>query len=87
MSKIVGIDPGTTNSAVAYFAEGGPRMIPNALADNLTPSVVGIDPDGNLLVGRAAKELQVVHPERCADLFKRHMGTDKAAEIGGKRFG
>jgi molecular chaperone HscC len=87
MSKIVGIDLGTTNSALAYLAEDGPRLIPNALGENLTPSVVGIDPDGKVLVGRAAKELQVVHPERCADLFKRHMGSDWAAKIAGKRFG
>jgi molecular chaperone HscC len=87
MSKIVGIDLGTTNSAVAHLAEDGPRLIPNALGEHLTPSVVGVDPDGNLLVGRAAKELQVVHPERCADLFKRHMGTDRVADIAGKRFG
>jgi molecular chaperone HscC len=87
MSKIVGIDLGTTNSAVAYLDKDGPRLIPNALGENLTPSVVGIDPEGNLLVGRAAKELQVVHPGRCADLFKRHMGTDKSVTIGGKEFG
>jgi molecular chaperone HscC len=87
MSKIVGIDLGTTNSGVAYLAEDGPRLIPNALGDNLTPSVVGIDPAGDLLVGRAAKELQVVHPERCACLFKRHMGSDWSAELAGKKLG
>jgi molecular chaperone HscC len=87
MSKIVGIDLGTTNSAVAYLAEDGPRLIPNALGETLTPSVVGIDPDGKLLVGREAKELQVVHPERCADLFKRQMGSDWTVQLGGKKFG
>src|SRR5947199_9255223 len=87
MSKIIGIDLGTTNSAAAYLAEDGPRLIPNALGETLTPSVVGIDPDGNLLVGRAARELQVVHPERCAALFKRHMGSDWAADLAGRKFG
>jgi molecular chaperone HscC len=86
MSKIVGIDLGTTNSAVAYLAEDGPRLIPNALGETLTPSVVGIDPSGSLLVGRAAKELQVVQPESCADLFKRHMGSDWTTELAGKKF-
>jgi molecular chaperone HscC len=87
MSKIVGIDLGTTNSAVAYLSEEGPCLIPNALGENLTPSVVGMDSDGKLLVGRAAKELQVVHPQRCADLFKRHMGSEWTADVAGRRFG
>ncbi len=62
MSTIIGIDLGTTNSAAAFLADDGPRLIPNALGEELTPSVVGIDPDGKLLVGRTAKELQVTHP-------------------------
>ena len=57
MGTIIGIDLGTTNSAVAELTADGPRIIQNALGDRLTPSVVGIDPDGKLLVGRAAKEL------------------------------
>jgi molecular chaperone HscC len=87
MSTILGIDLGTTHSAAAHLTGDGPRLIPNALGETLTPSVVGIDPGGNLLVGRAAKELQVVHPERCATLFKRHMGGDWSAELAGRRFG
>src|SRR5438034_257875 len=59
MSKIIGIDLGTTNSAAAYMDEAGPRLVPNALGETLTPSVVGLDPDGKLLVGRTARELQV----------------------------
>jgi molecular chaperone HscC len=55
---IIGIDLGTTNSVAGYMAAGGPRLIPNALGEVLTPSIVGIDLEGNLLVGRAAKELQ-----------------------------
>ncbi len=85
MSIIVGIDLGTTNSAVAHMAEEGPRLIPNALGEVLTPSVVGVDADGKLLVGRAAKELQVTQPERCVGLFKRRMGSDWQAELPGHK--
>jgi molecular chaperone HscC len=86
MSTIIGIDLGTTNSVAAYLADGGPRIIPNALGEPLTPSVVGIDEGGKLLVGRAARELQVMHPERCASVFKRHMGSDWTALLAGKKF-
>jgi hypothetical protein len=86
VSIIVGIDLGTTNSAVAYMAENGPRLIPNALGELLTPSVVGVDADGKLLIGRAARELQVMQPERCAGLFKRRMGSDWQAELPGREF-
>jgi len=83
---ILGIDLGTTNSAAAYLTEDGPRLIPNALGEPLTPSVVGVDPSGEILIGRAAKELQVTHPERCASAFKRKMGTDWTTELAGHRF-
>src|SRR5579884_3152164 len=86
MSRIIGIDLGTTNSAAAYMGENGPKLIPNALGETLTPSVVGIDEDGKVLVGRAAKELQVTRPERCAALFKRHMGSDWKAALPGRTF-
>jgi molecular chaperone HscC len=83
---IIGIDLGTTNSAAAYLTPAGPELIPNALGERLTPSVVGIDPGGEVLVGRAAKELQVLHPERCAALFKRHMGSDWTCTLAGRKF-
>jgi molecular chaperone HscC len=86
MDPIIGIDLGTTNSAAAWLADDGPRLIPNAVGGTLTPSVVGLDPDGKLVVGAAAKELQVLHPERCATLFKRHMGSDWTAELPGRTF-
>ncbi len=86
MSAIIGIDLGTTYSVAAYMAAEGPRLIPNALGENLTPSVVGIDLDGKLLVGRAAKELRVMHPDRCASLFKRYMGSDWTIELAGKTY-
>jgi molecular chaperone HscC len=86
MNKIIGIDLGTTNSVAAYMDEAGPRLIPNALGEVLTPSVIGLDPKGNLLVGRAAKELQVLYPDRCAALFKRHMGSDWSVTLAGRKF-
>jgi molecular chaperone HscC len=86
MSKIIGIDLGTTNSAAASMTDEGPRLIPNALGESLTPSIVGVDEGGQLLVGRAARELQVLQPERCAALFKRYMGSDWTAEIAGRKF-
>src|SRR5262245_25295548 len=86
MSDIIGIDLGTTNSAASYMTEEGPKLIPNALGDVLTPSVIGIDPEGKLLVGRAAKELQVLHPQRCAALFKRYMGSDWKVTLNGRTY-
>ena len=86
MGRIVGIDLGTTFSAVGYLADEGPRLVPNALGDLLTPSAVGIDEDGQVLVGRGAKELQVTQPERCMSAFKRYMGTEWSIELPGRRF-
>jgi molecular chaperone HscC len=83
---ILGIDLGTTNSSAAYMTPEGPRLIPNALGEPLTPSVVGIDLRGELLVGQAAKDLQVTCPERCASMFKRQMGADWKAELAGHTF-
>lgn len=86
MSGIVGIDLGTTFSAVGWMSADGPQLIPNALGEVLTPSVVGIDDGGRVLVGRAAKELQVNCPDRCVSLFKRYMGTDWTASLARKQF-
>jgi len=82
---IIGIDLGTTNSAAAYMSDDGPRLIPNALGQVLTPSVVGFEESGQLLVGHAAKEYQVLQPERCASLFKRQMGSDWTFDVDGKK--
>jgi molecular chaperone HscC len=86
MDTIIGIDLGTTNSLAAYLSDDGPSVIPNALSESLTPSVVGIDHDGKLLVGGAAKELQVLEPDRCAALFKRYMGSDWNVTLGKRTF-
>ncbi|GIW79092.1 MAG: hypothetical protein KatS3mg105_0899 [Gemmatales bacterium] len=86
MSTIIGIDLGTTNSVAAVLGKNGPEIIPNAHGERLTPSVVGVDRDGQFLVGAAAKELQVVRPERCASLFKRHMGSNWGVSFGQHSF-
>jgi molecular chaperone HscC len=86
MEPIVGIDLGTTHSAVAYLAEDGPQIIPNALGHRLTPSVVGLDDKGAFLVGQAAKDYAVNRPDRCASLFKRLMGTDRSTVMGGRDY-
>ncbi|MBB2962860.1 Hsp70 family protein [Methylobacterium sp. R2-1] len=79
---IVGIDLGTTNSAVAVWTPEGPRLIPNALGEPLTPSVVGLDADGTVLVGRAARERLATEPERTVASFKRWMGSGHVTRLG-----
>ncbi len=86
MERIIGIDLGTTNSVATFMSEDGPRLIPNALGDALTPSVIGIDDDNKILIGRTAKEFQVMRPGRCAALFKRQMGSDWTAKLGDRTF-
>jgi molecular chaperone HscC len=83
MGTIVGIDLGTTNSLCAIFAYGAPKLIANAHGDVLTPSVVGILDDGQLVVGAAARELRVTRPQRCASRFKRLMGTPTKLPVAG----
>lgn len=83
---IVGIDLGTTNSVVAFYSEDGPKLIPNALGDFLTPSVVGINRDGQVVVGKTARELMVTDPDRAAALFKRNMGADWTTTIDGNPY-
>lgn len=83
---IVGIDLGTTFSAVACLSATGPELIPNAIGETLTPSVVGLDDTGRLLVGAAARELRVTQPERTASLFKRYMGSDWSTQLGAQKF-
>jgi len=84
MDPIIGIDLGTTNSAVAYLSAQVPEIILNALGGRLTPSIVGIDEAGTVLVGAAARELQVVRPDRCVSLFKRWMGSERTVTLGGR---
>ena len=83
---IVGIDLGTTNSAIAVLVPDGPQLIPNALGHLLTPSVVAIDKSGKLLVGQLAKDHQVLYPESSASCFKRYMGSDWSTKLGKEKF-
>lgn len=83
---IIGIDLGTTNSLVSYWTDEGSVVIPNSLGQNLTPSVVSIDDNGDVLVGQIAKERQITHPELSASVFKRNMGTKKKYILGEKEF-
>ena len=83
---IVGIDLGTTNSLIAVWEAGGPRLIPNSLGEVLTPSCVSLDKDGTVLVGRAARDRLQSHPELSAAVFKRFMGSDKTFRLGQRAF-
>ncbi len=83
---IVGIDLGTTNSLIAYFTEDGPQIIPNRLGENLTPSIVSVDEEGNVYVGETARERMSLYPDSVAMTFKRSMGTEKEYNLSGHRF-
>ena len=74
---IIGIDLGTTNSLAAVWRNGTSELIPNAAGEYLTPSVVSVDDDGSILVGAAARDRLITHPERTAACFKRAMGTSR----------
>jgi len=87
-SPIIGIDLGTTNSAVAYFAGGQVRVLPNAFGEPLTPSVVALDErTGALTVGRVAKDIYASNPQLGAAVFKRGMGSELKYTIAGARHG
>lgn len=86
MAVIVGIDLGTTNSAVARWHEGRGELIPNGLGNYLTPSAVSLLEDGSVAIGAAARDRQPTHPDRTATTFKRLMGTTKPILLGGTRF-
>lgn len=83
---IVGIDLGTTNSAIGFWGDGAVQLIPNSLGELLTPSAVSIDDTGELLVGRAARERQASHPNRTTTAFKRYMGSQRGARLGDRLF-
>ena len=83
---IIGIDLGTTNSLAATWRNGESMLIPNAIGQVLTPSVVSLDERGDLLVGQAARERLSTHPQRTASVFKRYMGTNRALTLGERDF-
>jgi len=86
MSKIIGIDLGTTNSCVAVMEGGEPVVIPNAEGARTTPSVVAFAKNGERLVGQVAKRQAVTNPDRTIISIKRDMGTDRRIELDGKDY-
>ncbi len=86
MSKIIGIDLGTTNSCVSVMEGGEAIVITNAEGNRTTPSVVAFAKDGERLVGGTAKRQAVANPERTIASIKRHMGTSHTVNIDGKKF-
>lgn len=86
MSKIIGIDLGTTNSCVAVMEGGEPVVIPNPEGNRTTPSVVAFSQNGERLVGQIAKRQAVTNPEHTVISIKRDMGTDKKVKIEGDEF-
>jgi len=83
---IVGIDLGTTNSLVAAFIDGESILIPNSYGEVLTPSVVGLDENGDIIVGKAAKDRLITKPNLTASVFKRKMGIDTKIKLGKQSF-
>ncbi|QJW47721.1 molecular chaperone DnaK [bacterium BFN5] len=86
MSKVIGIDLGTTNSCVAVMEGGEPTVIANAEGARITPSVVGFSKTGERLVGQLAKRQAVSNPDRTIISIKRHMGTDYKVSIDDKKY-
>ena len=86
MARAVGIDLGTTNSAIAVLEGGEPTIIPNAEGGRTTPSVVAFSKSGEVLVGEVAKRQAVTNVDRTISSVKRHMGTDWSVTIDGKRY-
>jgi len=86
MSKVIGIDLGTTNSCVAVMEGGEAVVIPNPEGGRTTPSVVGFKKDGERIVGETAKRQAITNPDRTIMSIKRHMGTNHKEVIDGKEY-
>ena len=86
MSKIIGIDLGTTNSCVAVMEGGEPVVIANSEGSRTTPSVVGFTKTGDRLVGQVAKRQAITNPENTVSSIKRQMGTDHKVTLNGKEY-
>ncbi|WP_294341911.1 molecular chaperone DnaK [uncultured Clostridium sp.] len=86
MSKVIGIDLGTTNSCVAVMEGGDPVVIANSEGSRTTPSVVSFQKDGERLVGQVAKRQAITNPDKTIISIKRHMGTDYKVDIDGKAY-
>ena len=83
---IVGIDLGTTNSLVGVYQDGQVKLIPNAFGEYLTPSVVALDDNDEIIVGKIAKERLVTHPDKTVSQFKRFMGTKHELTLGNRAY-
>lgn len=83
---LVGIDLGTTNSLISYWQDDKATLIPNSLGELLTPSVVGLDDSGSVIVGTAAKHRLITHPKLTVANFKRYMGTNHEVTLGKQTF-
>ncbi len=86
MSKVIGIDLGTTNSCVSVIEGGEPVVIPNAEGARTTPSVVAFTESGERLVGQVAKRQAITNPQRTISSIKRDMGTSRKVDINGKQY-
>ncbi len=86
MAKVIGIDLGTTNSAMAILQGGEPEIITNAEGERITPSVVAFTRDGERLTGQVAKRQAVTNPQRTIRSIKRYMGSDHKVNIDGKNY-
>lgn len=86
MGKIIGIDLGTTNSAVAVMEGGEAVIIPNTEGNRTTPSVVAFTKDGERLVGETAKRQAILNPQNTISSIKREMGSDFKVDIDGKKY-
>lgn len=83
---IIGIDLGTTNSLVSCFKNDSTVVIENVFGDKLTPSVISVDENGQVYIGKIAKERQITHPNMTVSLFKRNMGSKKEYQLGDKKY-
>ena len=86
MSKIIGIDLGTTNSCVAVMEGGKPVVVTNTEGSRTTPSIVAFSKNGERLVGESAKRQAVTNADRTISSIKRHMGSDYRVEIDSKKY-
>ncbi|MBQ3483076.1 MAG: Hsp70 family protein, partial [Clostridia bacterium] len=86
MAKIIGIDLGTTNSCVAVYEGGEPKVIPNPEGARTTPSVVAFSKTGERMIGQVAKRQSITNPDRTVLSIKRHMGTGYKVDIDGKAY-
>jgi len=86
MARVIGIDLGTTNSAMAVLEGGEPMIIPNAEGERTTPSVVAFTEDGEVIVGRLAKQQAIANPERTIASIKRKMGSTYRVRIDDKEY-